>query len=137
MLENIKSPFIIKKIFSHFHDNIELELIKYNKEFQNALNIDINNYKIFREISIILESDNKGKEYDNYNNKVIFEGEYKNLKRNGKGKEFGFDGNIKFEGEYLNGRRWNGKEDDKNNKIMFEIKNGNGQVKDIMIFILN
>ena len=43
MLENIKSPFIIKKIFSHFHDNIELELIKYNKEFQNALNIDINN----------------------------------------------------------------------------------------------
>ena len=38
---------------------------------------------------------------------VIFEGEYLNGKRNGKGKEL-FAGNLIFEGEYLNGKR-NGK----------------------------
>jgi len=35
---------------------------------------------------------------------LIFEGEYKNGRKNGKGKE------LLFEGEYLNGKRWNGKE---------------------------
>ena len=35
---------------------------------------------------------------------MIFEGEYKNGRKNGKGKE------LLFEGEYLNGKRWNGKE---------------------------
>ena len=52
MLSNISSPFIMKKIFSQIHEIIKLELIKYNKEFQKILNIDINNYKIFRGISI-------------------------------------------------------------------------------------
>ena len=64
MLENIKSPFIKKKIFSQIHDKVKLELIKYNKKIQKVLNIDIINYKLFRGISIILESDNKGKGYD-------------------------------------------------------------------------
>ena len=41
---------------------------------------------------------------------MIFEGEFLNGKRHGKGKEFDFiDGYILFEGEYLNGYRWNGK----------------------------
>ena len=31
-----------------------------------------------------------------------------NKKRNGKGKEYDYDGNLIFEGEYLNGKR-NGK----------------------------
>ena len=35
-----------------------------------------------------------------------------------------------FEGEYLNGKRWNGKEYDKNGIIEFEIKNGNGKGKE-------
>jgi hypothetical protein len=29
-------------------------------------------------------------------------------KKNGKGKEYDFFGNLVFEGEYLNGRKWNG-----------------------------
>ena len=148
----------MKKIFSQIHENILLELIKYNKKFQKVLNKGITNYKMLRGISIILESNDKGKEYDNYKNRVIFEGEYKNLKRNGKGKEYNNEGkilfegeylnnkrngkgkeyfsngNIKFEGEYLNGRRWNGKGYDKNNQIMFEIKNGNGHVKEYVDF---
>ena len=45
------------------------------------------------------------KEYDCYSNKLLFEGEYLNGKRNGKGKEYNYTG-ICFsilEGEYLNG----------------------------------
>ena len=50
----------------------------------------------------------KGKEY-NDNNELIFEGEYLNGKRNGKGKEYDYNGKLIFEGEYLNGKKWNGK----------------------------
>ena len=35
---------------------------------------------------------------------MIFEGEYLNDKRNGKGKEFFKQGELKFEGEYLYGK---------------------------------
>ena len=49
----------------------------------------------------------KGKEY-NYDGKLIFEGEFLNGERNGKGKEYFNDGTLKFEGEYLNGKEWNG-----------------------------
>jgi len=38
-----------------------------------------------------------------------FEGEYLNGKRNGNGKEYNLGGTIIFEGKYLNGKRWNGK----------------------------
>ena len=46
----------------------------------------------------------KVKEYD-FNGKLKFEGEYLNGKRNGKGKEYDFNGKLKFEGEYLNGKK--------------------------------
>ena len=45
----------------------------------------------------------KGKEYNN-NGNLIFEGEYLNGKRNGKAKEYSY-GNLIFEGEFLNGQR--------------------------------
>ena len=45
----------------------------------------------------------KVKEYY-YNGKLIFEGEYLNGKRNGKGKEY-YNGKLIFEGEYLNGKK--------------------------------
>ena len=35
---------------------------------------------------------------------LLFEGEYLNGKRNGKGKEY-WNGELEFEGEYLNGER--------------------------------
>ena len=44
-----------------------------------------------------------------YNGQLIFEGEYLYGKRNGKGKEYNDNGDLIFEGEYLNGKRWNGK----------------------------
>ena len=47
-------------------------------------------------------------EYDG-NGNLIFEGEYLNGKRNGIGKEYDYYGEIIFEGEYKEGKRWNGK----------------------------
>jgi len=47
--------------------------------------------------------------YFKHYNQLIFEGEYIEGKINGKVKEYYDDGTIKFEGEYLNGNRWNGK----------------------------
>ena len=40
---------------------------------------------------------------------LIFEGEYLNGVRNGKGKEYCKNGILEFEGEFSNGKRWNGK----------------------------
>ena len=38
----------------------------------------------------------------------MFEGEYLNGKRNGKGKENDFEGYIRFEGQYLDNEKWKG-----------------------------
>ena len=46
------------------------------------------------------------KEFDN-ELRLKFEGEYKNGKRNGKGKEY-YEDTLIFEGEFFNGERWNG-----------------------------
>ena len=46
-------------------------------------------------------------EYNYENSRKIFEGEYINGERNGKGTEYNY-GFLNFEGEYLNGNR-NGK----------------------------
>ena len=45
----------------------------------------------------------KGKEYKY--DKLIFEGEYLNAERHGKGKEYNLIGNLLYEGEYLKGKR--------------------------------
>ena len=107
MLKNIKSIFFIKQLFSYLKEKEKLDIIKYNKSLQNIFNINIFNYKVFSEKYVIYYSNGGGKEYSNYDNNIIFEGEYKNKKRNGKGKEY-LNGNIVFIGEYINGKR-NGK----------------------------
>ena len=49
----------------------------------------------------------KGIEYDDEGD-IIFEGEYLNGKKwKGKGTEYDETGDFTFEGEYLNGQRWN------------------------------
>ena len=154
MLDNIKSVFFIEFIFSFIKENQKLELVKYNKNIQNKININLHNYKIFSGRYIIYEDNNKAKEYSYFGNKLVFEGEYLKGKRNGKGREFNvYDGkiiyegeylngkkngigkeyddygDIFFEGEYLNGKKWNGKGYDKNNNIINKITNGNGIIK--------
>ena len=62
----------------------------------------------------------KVKKYTDYG-KLRFEGEYLNGRRNGKGKEYDYDDQLMFEGEYLNGQRnGKGKEYDDNGKLIFE-----------------
>ena len=51
---------------------------------------------------------------------LIFEGEYINGKRNGKGKKYYENGKIKFEGEYIKGERRRGKEYDESCNLIFE-----------------
>ena len=95
----------------------------------------------------------KGKELDRFDsNKVLFEGEYLNEKRNGNGKEYNKNGELIFEGEYLYGyrfkgkeyikglvsyegeylfkKKWNGKGYDKNGNQIYELRNGFGNVKE-------
>ena len=86
-------------------------------------------YKNFSGKYIIYESNEKGKEYDEFTRSLIYKGgylkgersgngieftylvekirykgEYLNGRRNGKGKEYHFNGKLKFKGEYLNGK---------------------------------
>ena len=51
-----------------------------------------------------------------------------NDKRSGKGKEYDFEGNLKYEGEYLYGNKnGKGKEYDDNGKLKFEGEFINGE----------
>ena len=145
----IKSPKEKEKL-----QKTKLDIIKYNKNMQNIMDINLTNYKFYSKKYIIYEENGKGKEYYE-NGNLIFEGEYLNGKRNGKGKEYNYNGKLKFDGEYLNGERngrgkeysyyynylifegeslngmrWNGKGYDINNKISYELKNGKGFVKE-------
>ena len=57
-----------------------------------------------------MEKEMKKEKNINYNGEIKFEGEYLNGERNGKGIEYYENGKLKFEGEYLNGKkRWNRK----------------------------
>jgi len=50
-----------------------------------------------------------------------------NGKKNGKRKEFDEKGELMFEGEYLDGKKWNGKGYNGN---IYNIENGKGYVKE-------
>ena len=110
--KSIKSVHILKLIFSFLKEKQKLNVIIYNKQLQQNLNINIENYKeTSRRYKRILDKIGNGrervKEYDIKKSSMIFEGEYLNGKRNGEGTEYyagrGYD--IKFKGEYLNGKR--------------------------------
>ena len=74
------------------------------------------------------ERKGKGKEYEY--GQLFFEGEYLNGKRNGKGKEYYSNGNLLFKGEYLNGKEWEGEGYNENNNIVYELKGGKGFIKE-------
>ena len=141
-LIHIKSDYIIKEIFSFQDERRKLDIIKYNNFFQKKISVNIKNYKMVSGRYKIMGINGIGQEYDIYNDKLIFEGEYKNGKRY-KGKEYNTFDKLIFEGEYLNGKRWNGcgikdgkgyvKEYNKDNIIIYEgqiekgEKNGKGK----------
>ena len=107
MLENIKTFYFIKIVLSFLDDKRKFELVKYNKNLQKIIDINLMDYKRFSRKYIIFETKVYGKEYDGFYDNLTFEGEYSNGKRNGK--EYDNNGKLRFEGEYLNGKKWNGK----------------------------
>ena len=154
-IKNINSTFFIPQIFSFINDKVKLKILQRNKYYQNLIGVSIINYKILSERSVEYRSDGKVKEYSLYNDQLIFEGEYLNGKRNGKGKEYDLAGELIFEGEYLNGKRnghgreyndydlyafdgefkngkkWNGSGCDRYGNIINEFKEGKGFIKEI------
>ena len=109
MTNIIKNINILFNIFSKIGEKKKLNLIKFNKSLQNKLCINLINYKFMSGKYKIFENNEKGKEYDGFSGILLFEGEYLNGKRNGKGKEYNDVGKLVFEGEYLNGKKWKGK----------------------------
>ena len=83
----VKYPTILKKIFHILIHKIKFNLVVYNKSLQNKLGLNIIDFKRYSGRYIIIEKNGKGKEYNGYNDKLLFEGEYIKGKRNGKGKE--------------------------------------------------
>ena len=132
-LRGIKSFYITKLILSFLSDKRKLKMIKYNKELQKLCLVDIKDYKNKSGKYKIDGKNGNGKEFILNTNILLFEGEYLNGEKNGKGKEY-YDGKIKFEGEYLNGKRWNGEGSGKNKNKVFEIKKGNGKVYEYSYF---
>ena len=127
ILEKIKSIYFFRILFSHLEEKIKLKIIKYNKKLQNNIDIKLNNYKFYTEKYIIYENKFKGKEYYGYSNNLLFEGEYINGEKNGKGKEYHYNSKLKFEGEYLNDKKiGKGKEYYENGKLLFEGEYLNG-----------
>ena len=106
MIDNIKSIYFIKIIFSYVDEKRKLKIIKYNKNIKNKLDIHLVNYKFLSGKYVIFDPNGKGKEYD-YRDNLVFEGEYLKGERNGKGKEYEY-GKLLLEGEYIDGKR-NGK----------------------------
>ena len=105
MLENIKSSFFIKIIFSFLDNQTKLKLVKYNKSLRNKIDISLINYKILSQRYIVNEENGKVKESMGYNYALKFEEEYSNGERNGKGREYDYKGKLKFEGEFKNGKK--------------------------------
>ena len=46
-LKKIRSKYILKIIFRHLEEKKELDIIKYNKNLKNKIDININHYKEF------------------------------------------------------------------------------------------
>ena len=108
---SIKSNYIMKIIFSFINKRRKYNLIIYNKKIQKKLSIYLEDYKKESGKYKIGKKIGKGIIYELFElstNIKIFEGEYLNGKKHGKGKEYNNKGKIKFEGEYLNGEK-NGK----------------------------
>ena len=88
---------------------IKIVILMFEGEYKNNLRWNGNIYDPKNNINIYQLKNGKGfiKEF-NYDGNIIFEGNFSNGERNGKGKEYYDDGSLRFEGEYLNEKK-NGK----------------------------
>ena len=108
LINDIKCSHYLEMIFSFLNQKEKLNMIIYNNQLKNLLGVKFQDYKTISGRYKIDGKNGMGREYTLKTNKLIFEGEYINKKRHGKGKEYYDDGKLKYEGEYLNGTR-NGK----------------------------
>ena len=99
--------------------------IKYGREYCYDGFLKYEGYYLYG------EKTGKGKEY--LNKRLIYSGEFRYNKRNGKGKEYDYNEKIIFEGEYLNGNRWNGIGYDGQGNKIYELKGGYGIIKEYNI----
>ena len=127
MWRKIRAPLILKKIFNNINTKRKLIINVYNKELQKKLGLDIIDFWIFSGRYKVKKYD-ETIIYNSLNNIILFEGKYENNKKNGKGKEYKeYKGEVKliFEGEYLDGKKWEGKYfeyDEDSGKLIFECK---------------
>ena len=143
MLENIKSLYNVQNIFNFIRDyKRRLKLIKYNKNLQEKLGINLINYQLFSGKYIVHEKNGKCKIYkfsEIFKNNLVFEGEYNKFGKNGKGKEYYGDTYhriLKFDGEYLDDvRHGKGKEYNYDGKLIFEGEYLMENVKNIMLLV--
>ena len=103
------------------------------------MNINLINYKFMSGKFVVYESNGLAKEYNSFNDHLIFKGKYLNGKRNGKGEEYYSYGEVKFSGEYLN-RKKNGKgKEYYDDTVIFEgeyLNGKNGMEKDIVKMVI-
>ena len=52
MLTNIKSKFLLIKIFSNIKERIKLKIVKHNKKILNQLNISKENFIVFESLKV-------------------------------------------------------------------------------------
>ena len=92
-IDNLKSKYILQKIFDNLPKKKSFEIIKYNKKIQKRVNIDINDYKVFREkyseiIIEIIPGNNKYGKFINIKDKeelyyhIYFNNNKQEIKRN-------------------------------------------------------
>ena len=104
------------------------ELI-FEGEFLNGRKLNGKRYNFLKEEYEIKNTSGYIKEYNKFG-KLLFEGEFKNGIKHGIGIDYYYNGNIKFEGEYLNGKIWNGKINNYNGNEEFTIYMGKGSIKE-------
>ena len=120
MIKNVKSIYMLKNIFSFLKTITKFNFIKYNKSLQSKLEIGLIDYRRFSKRYIIYEENGNGKEYDGFEDKLIYEGEFLNGERSGKGKILYKNGKINYIGQFLHGKKHGlGKEYDSNGELKF------------------
>ena len=93
IIENIKSRYILSKIYDNMTKKKKLQIVKYNKRIQNRINLSVKDYKEYSEtftpieIEIIPRKDKYGK-FINIDNKdelyyhIYFNDNKKEIKKN-------------------------------------------------------
>ena len=129
----VRSEYIMKQIFSLLNEKKKLNILYYNKKIKKKCGININNYKKESGKYKIGGRNGNGKIYILDTNKLIFEGEFLNAKKHGKGKEYyeKVESLENEENKKLKGKKKEKKKKKKNNKdediLKFEGEYKNGQ----------